>query len=143
MSLDDFLNSKGKNTSSSHSSSAIIDIPETAALLGNTASSFFDSLASQVGDGLTKIQKETGSLASSTGKTIGVVKEDGSSNISLFAPSEEDPILKHMTKKQRILGFIGCILMGMFCFSFAAALLPVLVVSSRKFALQKGYFMNS
>ena len=113
-----------------------MDIPETASLLGKSASSFFDSLASQVGDGLNKIHKDTTNVANSAGKTMGVVKEDGS--VSLFAPSEEDPILKHMTKKQRIVGFLGCIMMGLFCFSFAAALLPVLVVSSRKFALWNG-----
>jgi hypothetical protein len=131
MSLDDFLNSKSKQNG--YSNSSIVDIPETASLLGKSASSFFDSLASQVGDGLSKIHKDTTNVASSAGKSIGVVKEDGS--VSLFAPAEEDPILKHMTKKQRIVGFLGCIMMGVFCFSFAAALLPVLVVSSRKFAL--------
>lgn len=131
MSLDDFLKSKGKSNGGSNS--AIVDIPETAALLGQSASSFFDSLASNVGDGLAKIQKETTSGVSSVGKSVGVVKEDGS--VGLFAPAEEDPILKHMTKKQRILGFLCCIFFGLFCFSFAAALLPVLVVSSRKFAL--------
>jgi len=129
MSLQDFLESRGKSDASS---SAIIDIPETASLLGNLSSSFFDNVSNQIGEGLQKIQQQTKDGA----KTIGVVNDDGSSNVPFFSgPTEEDPILKHMSKKQRILGFLMCILGGMFCFSFAAALLPVLVVSSRKFAL--------
>lgn len=133
MSLQDFLDSRGKNNGDGNKSSTIIDIPETTALLSNWGSSFFDNVASQVGEGLTKIQDTTVSGVSTAGKSMGVVGDDG--KMSLFAPSEEDPILKHMTKKQRILGFLCCICGGLFCFSFAASLLPVLVVASRKFAL--------
>lgn len=142
MSLQDFLdkNSSGKTNGGSKSTiidfSSVTEQPATKNLL-SWGSNMFDNLQTQFNDGYTKIQDQT--LAA--GKTVGVVNEDGTlpaSMPSLFSSSkesEEDPILKHLTKKQRILGFLVCILGGMFCFSFAAALLPVLVVSSRKFAL--------
>ena len=81
---------------------------------------------------------------------------------SWFAQAEEDPYCPSLSKKQRIigknfkgtspaqidvktiifcpnhytfLGFMGCMAMGILCFSMAAAYLPVLVIAARKFAL--------
>lgn len=150
MSLQDFLDSQksGKsNGGSASKSSTIIDfsaVTNAASAiqenpkegLWNLGTSIFDSVSKQVNDGYTLLQDQTVNAATVAGKTVGVVNEDGTTSMpSLFAQTEEDPILKHMTKKQRILGFLICICGGLFCFSFAAALLPVLVVASRKFAL--------
>ncbi|ROT85375.1 hypothetical protein C7M84_015651 [Penaeus vannamei] len=38
-------------------------------------------------------------------------------------------------RKQRILGFLACVLMGLICFSLAAMYFPLLVFKARKFAL--------
>lgn len=144
MSLQDFLdkNASGKTNGGSKSTmidfSSVTEQPSTKNLL-SWGSNMFDNIQNQFNDGYTKLQDQTLTAAAAAGKTVGVVNEDGTTSMpSLFSSSkesEEDPILKHMTKRQRILGFLICILGGMFCFSFAAALLPVLVVSSRKFAL--------
>lgn len=54
---------------------------------------------------------------------------------SWFTQAEEDPYCPSLSKKQRIMGFMGCMGMGILCFSMAAAYLPVLIVAARKFAL--------
>ena len=43
--------------------------------------------------------------------------------------------LPSMTKKQRIIGFMVCLFMGVLCFGMASMYFPVLVMFSRKFAL--------
>lgn len=52
-----------------------------------------------------------------------------------FAAAQGDPLLPSLTKKQRVLGFIGCLLMGTFCISLASLYTPFLVLKARKFAL--------
>ncbi|BFZ23382.1 hypothetical protein BsWGS_26421 [Bradybaena similaris] len=52
-----------------------------------------------------------------------------------FADAQSDPLLPSLTKKQRILGFIICLLMGTFCLSLSCLYLPMLVLKARKFAL--------
>lgn len=54
---------------------------------------------------------------------------------SWLSEAESDPYCPSLSKKQRILGFMGCMGMGLLCFSMAAAYLPVLLISARKFAL--------
>jgi hypothetical protein len=39
-----------------------------------------------------------------------------------------------MSKKERIIGFFTCLVLGLICFGLALALTPVIVVKSRKFA---------
>jgi len=52
-----------------------------------------------------------------------------------FTQAQNDPLLPSLTKKQRVLGFIGCLLMGTFCFSLASLYIPFLIMKARKFAL--------
>lgn len=52
-----------------------------------------------------------------------------------FADAQKDPLLPSLSKKQRVLGFIGCLLMGTFCFSLASLYVPMLLLKARKFAL--------
>ncbi|XP_005104216.1 protein transport protein SFT2 [Aplysia californica] len=52
-----------------------------------------------------------------------------------FADAQSDPLCPSLSKKQRILGFIVCLLMGTFCFSLASLYIPFLVLKARKFAL--------
>ncbi|XP_076451521.1 uncharacterized protein LOC143287421 [Babylonia areolata] len=52
-----------------------------------------------------------------------------------FSDAQKDPLLPSLTKKQRILGFVMCLLMGTFCFSLASLYLPMLLLKARKFAL--------
>lgn len=57
------------------------------------------------------------------------------SNNGWFSEAQKDPLLPSLTKKQRVIGFIGCLLMGTFCFSLASLYIPFLVLKARKFAL--------
>ncbi|ELT94356.1 hypothetical protein CAPTEDRAFT_152187, partial [Capitella teleta] len=59
---------------------------------------------------------------------------DASSN-GWFTEAQNDPLLPSLSKKQRVIGFIGCLLMGTFCFSLASLYIPFLVLKARKFAL--------
>ncbi len=43
--------------------------------------------------------------------------------------------LPALSKKQRIFGFVTCLGLGLFCFSFASVYVPVIVLKARKFAL--------
>jgi len=43
--------------------------------------------------------------------------------------------LPSLSKKQRIFGFMTCLILGLFCFSFSTVYLPVIVFKARKFAL--------
>ncbi|XP_074655143.1 uncharacterized protein LOC141908825 [Tubulanus polymorphus] len=52
-----------------------------------------------------------------------------------FNEANRDPCLPSLSKKQRILGFMGCIAVGLFCFVLAWLFLPMVVVKPRKFAL--------
>ncbi|CAL1529709.1 unnamed protein product [Lymnaea stagnalis] len=49
--------------------------------------------------------------------------------------AQSDPLLPSLSKKQRIIGFIICLLMGTFCLSLASLYIPFLVLKARKFAL--------
>ncbi|CAN0038177.1 unnamed protein product [Lampetra planeri] len=50
-------------------------------------------------------------------------------------PSRGDGIIPSLSKKQRIVGFVGFIAMGIFCFSLAAMYAPFMLLKARKFAL--------
>ncbi|XP_052213973.1 uncharacterized protein LOC127832511 [Dreissena polymorpha] len=54
---------------------------------------------------------------------------------SWFSQAQKDPLCPGLSKKQRILGFVLCLLMGTFCFSLACLYIPVLVLKARKFAM--------
>ncbi|XP_071530377.1 vesicle transport protein SFT2C [Panulirus ornatus] len=70
--------------------------------------------------------------------TIGNGDEEtgsASSSSSWFSSAQSDPCLPSLGRKQRILGFLGCVVMGLICFSLAAMYFPILVFKARKFAL--------
>ncbi|KAK3773230.1 hypothetical protein RRG08_025896 [Elysia crispata] len=52
-----------------------------------------------------------------------------------FSKAQSDPLLPSLSKKQRILGFVMCLMMGTFCFSLAGLYIPLLALKARKFAL--------
>lgn len=52
-----------------------------------------------------------------------------------FAQAKSDPCLPSLSKKQRIIGFMLCLSMGLFCFFMCSLYVPVLVLKARKFAL--------
>jgi len=52
-----------------------------------------------------------------------------------FSKAKEDPCLPSLSKKQRIIGFMGCLVLGLFCFGMSSLYIPVLVFKARKFAL--------
>ncbi|XP_060565793.1 uncharacterized protein LOC132724852 [Ruditapes philippinarum] len=54
---------------------------------------------------------------------------------SWFSQAQKDPLCPGLTKKQRILGFVVCLLMGTFCFCLACLYIPILVLKARKFAM--------
>ncbi|XP_047497889.1 protein transport protein SFT2-like [Penaeus chinensis] len=58
-----------------------------------------------------------------------------SSSSSWFSSAQADPCLPSLGRKQRILGFLACVSMGLICFSLAAMYFPLLVFKARKFAL--------
>ncbi|XP_077510840.1 vesicle transport protein SFT2C isoform X1 [Amblyomma americanum] len=52
-----------------------------------------------------------------------------------FAEAATDSCLPSLSRKQRIVGFTGTLLMGCFCMFLAGMYIPVLVFKARKFAL--------
>ncbi|GIY27281.1 protein transport protein SFT2 [Caerostris darwini] len=54
---------------------------------------------------------------------------------SWFSRAEKDSYCGSLSKKQRIVGFMGCIFMGFFCFVLAGLYAPVLLLKARKFCL--------
>lgn len=60
---------------------------------------------------------------------------DSAGSKSWFTEAANDSCLPALSKKQRILGFMGFILMGFFCLFLAGMYVPVLVFKARKFAL--------
>uniref|UniRef100_A0A6P8HRK6 Vesicle transport protein n=1 Tax=Actinia tenebrosa TaxID=6105 RepID=A0A6P8HRK6_ACTTE len=48
---------------------------------------------------------------------------------------EEDPYLPSLSKRQRIIGFFMCLLMGVFCFVMAGFIAPFIVLKARKFVM--------
>ena len=43
--------------------------------------------------------------------------------------------LPSLSKKQRIIGFMTCLILGIFCFSFSTVYIPMILFKARKFAL--------
>ncbi|KAB7499060.1 UNVERIFIED_CONTAM: hypothetical protein RMT77_018702 [Armadillidium vulgare] len=57
------------------------------------------------------------------------------SGIGWFSAAQSDPCFPSLGRKQRILGFLACVLLGLICFSLAAMYAPLLIIKARKFAL--------
>ncbi|KAL3185960.1 hypothetical protein MRX96_028827 [Rhipicephalus microplus] len=72
-------------------------------------------------------------LSSSSGSS------EPSSNVAgsngWFSEAADDSCLPSLSRKQRIVGFAGMLLMGCFCMVLAGLYIPVLVFKARKFAL--------
>lgn len=64
---------------------------------------------------------------------IDPTNEDGSNSSNRNSWLEDQ--LPSLSKKQRIFGFMTCLLLGIFCFSFSTVYIPVIVFKARKFAL--------
>lgn len=54
---------------------------------------------------------------------------------SWFKDADSDPYCPQMSRKQRVIGFMLCIIMGAFCMGLASFYIPVIVLKSRKFVL--------
>ncbi|XP_071502724.1 uncharacterized protein [Diadema antillarum] len=52
-----------------------------------------------------------------------------------FSQAEKDPLCPSLSRQQRIMGFVGCLLAGIFCFALAWTFAPMIVLKPRKFAL--------
>ncbi|ESO09037.1 hypothetical protein HELRODRAFT_74437 [Helobdella robusta] len=52
-----------------------------------------------------------------------------------FNEAQKDPCFPSMSKKQRVIGFFLCLLMGTLCISLASLYIPFLILKARKFAM--------
>lgn len=69
-----------------------------------------------------------------TGGTPKESKDGGDTN-GWFTQAEKDPFCPSLSRQQRIIGFMGCLAAGVFCFVLAWTFAPLIVVKPRKFAL--------
>lgn len=65
---------------------------------------------------------------------LGVQVDAGDSQQSWLARKAEEH-LPSLNKKQRVIGFMTCLILGMICFGLAVSLLPILLINPRKFSL--------
>ena len=54
---------------------------------------------------------------------------------NLFKEEEADSCLPALSRKQRVIGFFGCLFTSVFCFVMAFMFLPMIYIKARKFAL--------
>merc|ERR1711934_692754 len=69
---------------------------------------------------------------------LGEQVDDGSSSSGgsqSWVARKADEWLPSLTKKQRIIGFMTSLILGMICFGLAVSLLPLLMINPRKFSL--------
>lgn len=110
MSLQDFLDSRKEKPSATQT---VVDIfsgnseatADPIKSLSSWGSSLFDTVQSGMKEGVSKVTEQS----KKAGQVVGVVNEDGDLSVPLLGgkETEEDPILKLLSKKQRILGFIN------------------------------------
>lgn len=62
-------------------------------------------------------------------------ESSGSSNGKSWYANAQNDYCPSLSKKQRIFGFVTCLGLGLFFFSFATLYIPVIVLKARKFAL--------
>eukprot|EP00051_Salpingoeca_urceolata_P034669 m.26148 g.26148 ORF g.26148 m.26148 type:complete len:201 (+) comp8117_c0_seq1:220-822(+) len=65
----------------------------------------------------------------------GAGDESPASLSNWFGDATEDPCLPSLSRKQRLLGFMGCLVLGVACIGLASLYLPVFYLKARKFAL--------
>ena len=68
-----------------------------------------------------------------------MLMEEGQHNAGWFGaaapPPQNNDCFPSLSKKQRIIGFMLCLSMGILCFALASMYFPVLIMFARKFAL--------
>jgi len=80
----------------------------------------------------------TGSPQEDEEPFLGVQVEDGTGSGSAsqsWLVKKADDWLPSLTKKQRIIGFMTSLVLGMICFGLAVSFLPMLLINPRKFSL--------
>ncbi|XP_041479919.1 protein transport protein SFT2-like [Lytechinus variegatus] len=120
--LQSYLSSSSKSLSQSSSS-----LSSGAKNTMNSMTSWFSGSKNSQDD-----VEATGNLL--TGAPKDAAKDGGDSN-GWFTQAEKDPLCPSLNRQQRIMGFVGCLLAGVFCFVLAWTFAPLIVVKPRKFAL--------
>jgi len=73
------------------------------------------------------------------GQDLEVLIDSGSNSSSRSEPSRckkwLDSALPSLSYKQRLIGFMTCLVLGLFCFAWSTVYIPMIVIKSRKFAL--------
>merc|ERR1712004_721014 len=80
----------------------------------------------------------TGSPQEDEEPFLGVQVQDGTGSGSAsqsYLAKKADDWLPSLTKKQRIIGFMTSLVLGMICFGLAVSFLPMLLINPRKFSL--------
>jgi len=80
----------------------------------------------------------TGSPQEDEEPFLGVQVEDGTGSgqaSQSWLAKKADDWLPSLTKKQRIIGFMTSLVLGMICFGLAVSFLPMLLINPRKFSL--------
>ena len=74
--------------------------------------------------------------------TDGDNNNNNNNNKDMFSPGywfgekeEEQSFLPGLSKTQRVIGFFGCLVLGLFCFGMAGVCAPFLILKIRKFIL--------
>ncbi|XP_070560693.1 uncharacterized protein [Ptychodera flava] len=97
--------------------------------------------SSKSGNGSSKISETSSNSSKSSSSWFGSkakseeeipIEDDGN---GWFNEAQQDPMCPSLTKKQRIIGFMGCLAAGIFCFVVAGFFAPFILVKARKFAL--------
>ena len=94
------------------------------------ASNFTQGLGGKLGDRWSNFTGKNGSNGDSNSQT-----ETGEDPDGWFTKAKSDPCLPSLSKKQRIIGFMLFLVLGLFCFFLCSLYIPVLVLKARKFAL--------
>lgn len=102
--------------------------PSMTSLLSG-ASNFTQGIGGKLGDKWSSFTGK-GSNSDSTAPAETAEDPDG-----WFTKAKSDPCLPSLSKKQRILGFMLCLVLGLFCFFLCSLYIPVLILKARKFAL--------
>eukprot|EP00053_Salpingoeca_punica_P017403 m.167640 g.167640 ORF g.167640 m.167640 type:complete len:203 (-) comp17199_c2_seq2:297-905(-) len=78
----------------------------------------------------------SGSSSANNNNGAGDVSGDNEASLSnWFGDVSDDPCVPSLTRKQRLLGFVGCLVCAAFCFALGSLYIPVLLLKARKFAL--------
>ncbi|KAF2344322.1 Vesicle transport protein Got1/SFT2-like [Trinorchestia longiramus] len=76
-----------------------------------------------------------GSAKSANDEETGASPTATQASSSWFSSTKSESLFPSLGRKQRIMGFILCVVMGIICFSLSALYAPLLLLKARKFAL--------